>query len=309
MSPEAFLARLSGVRRNGGGWQALCPAHPDRNPSLSIAVGNGRILVHCHAGCSQEAVLAALGIELSELFSDNGVAPRILAEYDYRNENDELLFQVVRYEPKGFRQRRPDGKGGYIWNLNGVARVLYGLPDVLKAKSVLVVEGEKDVATGNALGLTATCNAGGAGKWRDDYSESLRGKRIVVIADGDEPGRKHAAQVAASLAGKVESLKVLELRGSKDLSDWVERGGTREALINLIQATLEWNPQSSIDADAMLKDVFNFIRRFVSLSPSQARVVSLWVLHTHVIDAADATPYLAITSAEKQSGKTRLLEV
>ena len=172
--------------------------------------------------------VAALGIELSELFSDNGVAPRILAEYDYRNENDELLFQVVRYEPKGFRQRRPDGKGGYIWNLNGVARVLYGLPDVLKAKSVLVVEGEKDVATGNALGLTATCNAGGAGKWGDYYSESLRGKRIVVIADGDEPGRKHAAQVAASLAGKVESLKVLELRGSKDLSDWVERGGTRE---------------------------------------------------------------------------------
>jgi hypothetical protein len=70
----------------------------------------------------------------------------------------------------------------------------------------------------------------------------------------------------------------------------------------------EGNPQS-VDADAMLKDIFNFIRRFVSLSPSQARVVALWVSHTHVIDAADATPYLAITSAEKQSGKSRLLEV
>ncbi|MGA8678828.1 MAG: DUF3631 domain-containing protein, partial [Candidatus Acidiferrales bacterium] len=89
----------------------------------------------------------------------------------------------------------------------------------------------------------------------------------------------------------------------------VQRGGTREALLDLIQSAPEWNPQSSVDADAMLKDAFNFIRRFVSLSPSQARVVSLWVLHTHVIDAADATPYLAITSAEKQSGKTRLLEV
>ncbi|MGC1977118.1 MAG: AAA family ATPase, partial [Candidatus Sulfotelmatobacter sp.] len=264
MSPEAFLARLSGVRRNGTGWKALCPAHADRNPSLSIAVSNGRILFHCHAGCSQEAVLRALGIGPSELFSDNGAAPRIIAEYDYRNENGELLFQVVRYEPKGFRQRRPDGQGGWIWNLNGVRRVLYRLSDVLMAKSVLVVEGEKDCETARTMGLVATCNAGGAGKWRDECTESLRGKRVVVIADADEPGRKHAQEVAASLAGKVESLKVLELPGSKDLSGWVERGGKRDSLIELIGGAPEWKPRPSASVSVIT-------RAFSDITPEQLR--------------------------------------
>jgi 5S rRNA maturation endonuclease (ribonuclease M5) len=85
--------------------------------------------------------------------------------------------------------------------------VLYRLPDVLKASSVLVCEGEKDCETAREIGLLATCNVGGAGKWRDEYSESLRGKRVFLVADADEPGRRHAQQVAKSLHGKVESLK------------------------------------------------------------------------------------------------------
>jgi hypothetical protein len=89
-----------------------------------------------------------------------------VAEYNYTDENDKLLFQVVRFEPKGFRQRRPDGNGGWEWSLNGTRRVLHRLPEVRKVKSVLVVEGEKDCETAHKLGFVATCNAGGAGKWR-----------------------------------------------------------------------------------------------------------------------------------------------
>ena len=246
MTVQAILDRLQGVRRNGAGWSAKCPAHEDRIPSLSIDERDGKILLYCHAGCTVEAISTALGIDMRELFLDAGGAPRIVAECHYTDESGTLLFEVVRYDPKGFRQRRPDRNGGWIWNLNGVRRVLYQLREVLRAKSVIVVEGEKDCDTAHTLGLTATCNAGGAGKWRDEYCEPLRGKRVAIIADADEPGRKHAQQVAASLFGKVESLKALELPGAKDLSEWVERGGTREALLELIRTATEWKGEAVV---------------------------------------------------------------
>jgi hypothetical protein len=103
-----------------------------------------------------------------------------------------------------------------------------------------MVEGEKDAEIARGLGLVATCNSGGAGKWKPEYSESFCGKRVAVIADADEPGRKHARDVAASLSGKLESLKVLELPGAKDLAEYIERGGTRELLVELIRNVPEW---------------------------------------------------------------------
>jgi 5S rRNA maturation endonuclease (ribonuclease M5) len=241
MSAEAVLARLSGVRRSGGGWVARCPAHDDKDPSLSIHESDGKVLVKCFAGCTTESVCAALSLDLRDLFDERDVA-KIAAEYDYTDENGELLFQVVRFEPKAFRQRRPDGRGGWSWNLNGARRVLYRLREVLPAQSVLVVEGEKDAEVARELGLVATCNAGGAGKWREEYSDFLRGKRVAIISDADEPGRKHAQQVARLIHGKAASVRVLELPGAKDLSEWVARGGERVALLDLIRNTPEWKP-------------------------------------------------------------------
>jgi putative DNA primase/helicase len=264
MNVEALLARLSGVQRSGSGWQALCPAHADKNPSLSIHVRDGGILLHCHAGCSQAAVLASLGIEAHELFVDaSGSERRIVAEYPYTDESGNLLFQVVRFDPKDFRQRRPDGNGGWIWNLKGTRHVLYRLPDVLMSKSVLVCEGEKDCETARELGFVATCNPGGAGKWREEYSETLHGRQVVIIADADEPGRKHARQVAESLHLRAGSVKVLELPGAKDLSEWVERGGTKEVLSELISNTPEWSvPQQFCKARAIsLVTADEFLKR------------------------------------------------
>jgi putative DNA primase/helicase len=243
-----LLDGLQGVRRSGRGWIALCPAHDDRDPSLSVHERDGKVLLHCHAGCTPEAVCSALGIELRELFTDatsRSSEARVTATYDYVDEHGTLVFQVVRYEPKDFRQRRPDGRGGWIWNMDGVRRVLYRLPELLGAKSVLIVEGEKDCEKARKLGVVATCNPGGAGKWREEYSESLRGKRIALIADADEPGRKHTQQVASSLTGKSASLKVLELPGAEDLSEWVEHGGTRDALLELIRNTAERNAEAA----------------------------------------------------------------
>ena len=263
MNVVEVLSHFRQVHRVGDGWGAKCPAHEDRNPSLSIRVVNGRILVHCHAGCPFKAVIEAAGLKSGDLCPDSH-QPRVAVIYDYTDETGKLLFQVLRHDPKDFRQRRPDGKCEWSWNLDGVRRVLYRLPEVLTAKSVLVVEGEKDCETARKMGLVATCNPGGAGKWREEYSECLRGRRVLIIADADEPGRKHAAQVAASLAGKVESLKVIELPGAKDLSEWVERGATRDALDGFIELQREWKPQSSASVSLIT-------RAFSEIKPEELR--------------------------------------
>ncbi len=310
MTLGAFLSRFPKTRKVAGGFMVSCPAHPDKTPSLHISEKGRRLLLFCHSGCKTEAIVSALGLMMSDLFVGNwnrNSRGEIEAVYPYHNESGNVLFEVVREKPKRFYQRRPDGRGGQAFNLNGVRRVLYRLPEVLKAQAVVVCEGEKDVETARALGLIATCNPHGGGKWRTEYAEVLRGKRIAIIADADSLGRKHAADVAASLFGKVETLKVLELPGGKDLTDWKERGGTREALLDLIKAAQEWKP-GAIELCAALDALVVYIRRFVFMSEPQARVVALWVAHTHARKAADATPYLAVTSPEKHSGKTRLLE-
>ena len=310
-----ILERFSGVRRSGDGWVARCPAHEDRKASLSIHGRDEKVLIHCHAGCSPEEVCRAAGIEIRDLFLDESahklkpaskVAKRVVSTYDYLDEKGALIFQVCRFEPKDFRQRRPDGQGDWIWNLEGVQRVLYRLPEVLAASEVLTVEGEKDAETGHSLGFVATCNPGGAGKWRSEYTEALASKDVIVIPDADEAGRRHAQQVLTSMTGKARSLKVVELTGVKDLTEWVERGGTREQLVDLIRSASEWTLP---DGMTLLSEVVDLVRSYVYLSPAQAMIVALWVFHTHALSAADATPYISITSVEKQSGKSRLLEV
>jgi hypothetical protein len=313
---NSVLIRFSGVRRSGKVWKARCPAHPDKNPSLSICEREGKILLHCHAGCATENICAAAGIGMRKLFPQkpsqdwgNGRSRKITARYPYTDEKGNVLYEVLRYAPKDFRQHRPDGHGRWISNLDGVRRVLYGLPDVIRQSDVMLVEGEKDVETARNMNLCATTNAGGANApWLLDYSETLRGKNVVIIADADVPGRKRAQETAASLFGKARSLRVREMPDAKDLTEWVEKGGDREQLQLLVNATPEWTPES-IDGAELLNDIAAYIRRFAFLSQAQKRVVTLWVVHTFVFSEADCTAYLAITSADKESGKTRLLEV
>lgn len=236
---------------------ARCPAHEDQRASLTVADGRSGVVLRCHAGCAPRAIVDALGLAWGDLFppkrkSTGQITGQPVAAYPYLDEQGELLFEVVRFEPKDFRQRRPDpaGKGGWTWSLKGVRRVLYHLPAVLEAARaggcVFVVEGEKDVHSLEKIGLVATTNPGGAGsgKWLAAYSESLRGAgRLVVIADKDEPGRKHAAQVAASISQVVPDVRVLELPGGgKDADDWVAAGGTAEQLQALVEAVPPWEP-------------------------------------------------------------------
>ena len=170
--------------------------------------------------------------------------------YDYTDAEGQPLFQVVRLKgEKRFRQRRPDPDhpGEWIWNLKGVTPVLYGLPASRSAdrdQEAYVVEGEKDAVSLQRRGFVATTNPGGVGKWRDEYSAEFVGRRVVIIPDNDEPGHKHAAQVAASIhrVGPA-SLKVVELPGlSKggDVSDWLDAGGTKEQLQAIVKDVPDW---------------------------------------------------------------------
>src|SRR5262249_46390852 len=152
---------------------------------------------------------------------------KLTIAYDYRDEQGKLLYQVCRFEPKDFRQRRALEGGGFSWKLGDVRRVLYRLQELKAAIDadsnhsplVFAVEGEKDVDRLRSIGFVATCNAGGAAaknsksKWLPEYSDSLGGCHVVIPPDNDEPGRNHAKTVARSLHGKAASVKILELPG------------------------------------------------------------------------------------------------
>jgi len=255
---QNVLGRLAGVRTANGGYEARCPAHDDQHASLSVTRGDDdRVLLHCHAGCAPVAICKAINLRLSDLFAPknngNGLG-RIVATYDYRDAHGALLFQVVRFEGKDFRQRRPDGNGGWVWKLGRTPRVLYRLPALLAAgpdQWVFVVEGEKDADRLASVGLVATCNPGGAGKWNKLSDDSaLHGRRVVIIPDKDEAGRKHAEDVARRLHGRVADLRVLELPGDgKDASDWLVAGGTVEQLRELVEAAPRYSPAAEL-ADA-----------------------------------------------------------
>jgi len=260
---SGILDRLDGVSRQGSGWQARCPAHDDTRASLSLREAeDGRILAHCHAGCTFEQILQALELTPRDVAPD-GSGPAFrdetgdqpwhdVAVYDYKDTDGNVRYQVVRRErvvngerEKNFTQRRPDPArpGQYIYNLQGVERLLYRLSECLDAQQVFIVEGEKDVESLREGGLHAICNSGGAGKWPKNQSEHLRGKAVVILPDNDEPGLRHAQSVAAALSGIAASIKVIptSARPKGDVTDWLAEGHSPEELLQLVAETPEWS--------------------------------------------------------------------
>lgn len=241
--PERLPRVLDALRDSGRkvvrqqrGYVAQCPAHADREPSLSLTeTPDGVVLFKCHAGCLQEEVLAALkglGVQPGDLAEPkvprDPNAPE--AVYDYLGPDGELVFQVVRLPDKRFRQRRPDGRGGWHNNLDGVGRPFpYRLPEVIEAVEagapVYVCEGEKDADALRAhAGVTATCNAGGAGGWLPRYSQWLAGATVYVWADNDRAGLKHAAQVRAMVEPVAAEVHVITGAMGKDAADHIAAG-------------------------------------------------------------------------------------
>lgn len=282
MDISDLLARLHGVRKTGQDrWLALCPAHDDHNPSLSISVADGKILLKCFAGCSVERICARLGIEVADLFLDRKTLEKPEAIYEYYDEQGNLLYQVLRFPGKRFIQRRPT-KEGWEYNLRGIKRVLYRLPEVLAAERVFLVEGEKDADRLAREGLVATTAPGGAGKWSPDYTDALAGKDVVILPDNDPPGKEHAQRIARALYGRARSLRIVELPGipeKGDISDWLAAGHSVEELLELVRRTPEYAGPEQIepapDADFHLTDAGN-AKRLVATHGRDLRWCGPW---------------------------------
>lgn len=232
---RAAIEQVTGPgRANANGWQLRCPAHSDRNPSLSLGQNPDlHALLYCQAGCSTDAVLAAAGLSRRDLYPVDGTDQHqdpVVATYRYVDEAGRLLFEVQRTANKRFRQRRPDPTqpGRWLWNLGGVRRVLYRLPllseAIRESQTIYVVEGEKDVHTLEGRGQVATCNPGGAGKWRPEYTQALRGAHVVVVADRNEVGYRHARHVAAQLMPVAASLTLVQPTTGVDITDHLTAG-------------------------------------------------------------------------------------
>lgn len=263
-----------------GQWTARCPvaqSHKggDKNPSLSIAEGaEGKALVTCHRGCTLPEIAEALRLGLRDLFPKRDKVTdlehkRIVATYAYTDADGELLYEVVRYRPKDFRQRRRDDQGNWVWSIASIpedARPLYQLPQVIRAvregRTVWVVEGEKDAENLQweiPVGDVATTNSGGAAYWRPHHSETLRNANVVIVPDNDGPGRLRAANIFSALAGVARHVKVLVVPdGSKDPTDALRNGhgperwrpATDNELVDWIGATPE--PPTEPDAPIVL---------------------------------------------------------
>lgn len=235
---------------------ARCPCHDDKKQSLSIGRGQKGVVLKCQAGCDTREIIARVGLKPADLFyeqhSKTQERPQIVATYNYPGG-----VQKLRYSDKHFGWRQPDGKGGWIWNRRGVKPSLYIAGEL--SDGIAVVEGEKDADNLHRLGWDAVSGADGAGpgKWKQDYTEQLKGLSVCIFQDNDDVGKAYAQETAAALHNVCKSVYLFDL--SKvwpdiplhgDVSDLVEKFGDEKAcemIAQLATSTPEWEPPKEPD--------------------------------------------------------------
>ena len=263
-------ARLENVKRRAdGSIKAACPAcravGSDKSGQHLQIQPNGKFgcVTHPRDGEHRKEIFRLAGSRIATTPPKPAGAaapsgkPQFVCAYDYLDGNGKLIFQKVRKKPKSFSQRRPDGKHGWIWNLDGVEKVLFRLPEIRRAVQrghpIFICEGEKDCQAMAQQGFDATCNSEGAvekpesEKWLDSYTETLRGADVCIIPDKDPKGREHARIVAGKLHGVAKSVRVIELPDTnghpvKDAADFFAAGGEAGKIGELYDAAPLWTP-------------------------------------------------------------------
>lgn len=263
MTPvERLISNLPGAKKSGAGWSARCPAHDDHQASLSVSAGNdGTALVKCHAGCETSAVLAAVGLTLTDLFPEkagptperNGkpkasgqtysTAKDAVAELErrhgkrsafwtYHDDHGEPVGVVVRWDKPNGKDIRPVARHADGWRIKAMPQPhpLYGLPDLAAAVRVLVVEGEKAADAARSIGFVATTSSGGSQAATKSDWRPLAGKEVWILPDNDRPGRKYADVVAGILsklnpAPTVRIVDLPDLPDRGDIVDWLDAHG------------------------------------------------------------------------------------
>lgn len=300
---DALRAHGSTVQERGDRKaEARCLAHDDGRASLSVTGIEGSVLLYCHAGCSTDDVVAAAELRMADLF-DN----RRGAEYVYPDNR-----RVHRTADKRFWQKG-NTKGRSLFRADRLTS---------DARTVYVVEGEKDVLAAEAAGAVAVCSAMGAGKAAKFDWSPLYGREVIVVADNDEPGRKHALEVASLLEGTVSNLpdsegsptvvSVVRAASGKDLADHVAAGHDLTQLVAVSQTESPGPNGAPVRnrTPVLLDDIRTFLARFVAYPSSHTLTAhTLWIAHTWLMDLWESTPRIAFLSPEPGSGKSRALEV
>jgi KaiC/GvpD/RAD55 family RecA-like ATPase len=259
-----YAVRIPKLKQRGREWRSPCPVHNGKDDNFSVNPETGQ--AHCHSVCGKGWDIIGLEQALTgcdfqhakeqvfEIVGKTEVPVRqkrgtMVCAYNYHDKDGKLLYQVVRYaNPKSFSQRRPDGHGDWNWGLGNVAVVPYRLPALLASPYTWITEGEKDTDALVARGQTATCNSGGAGNFKAELVPHFAGKKVFILPDNDEPGRKHARKVAEMLYGTAKEIRIFELPGLSekgDVSDFLEAGGTVDQIRALYRTSHPYTPESA----------------------------------------------------------------
>lgn len=259
MTLDEIVSRLKNIKQTSNGYTALCPAHKDEKNSLSLSDADGKILLNCFAGCSVNDICTALEIKVSDLFTSTNGKPKkkeinreLVCAYDYQDQDGALLYQNVKEKviyddgttDKDFYARRFDKKGKEIRNLDGVLRVPYRLPEIVKLPAkfaFIMVEGEKDADKLKENGLIATNHK----NWKPEFNYLLKGRDVVIFADHDKPGIELAKKTVRMIFPDAKAVKIVDCfegepipeKHGRDISDWLELGHTKDELLKIIQNT------------------------------------------------------------------------
>lgn len=298
---EFYSKYLQQVKRLGEDeYLGLCPFHPDTHPSFNFNSQTGLYLcrgcnkrgnaIHFYAKLHSLDDRRDFGRILKGIAADFGieqVKPKIVKVYSYVDEEGRELFQVCRKEPKGFTQRHSNGNGKWIWNLNGVRRVLYNLPLLSSSKEICICEGEKDSNTVMAAGFISTTAPGGAGSWENSYNEFLKGKILTLLPHNDNAGRKHMIKIAQALDGIAESIRWLEIpglpAGGGDVSNFIEgfenKDEARKRLAKMIAEAQEYKPPKQTTIEDAILDTDQLSNLEI---PLRQAIIEPWLLEQSI---------------------------
>lgn len=269
-----ILQRLEGVKGRDGKYMARCPNHGDSNPSLSVSLGDdNKILLKCFAGCSTEAIVWSMGLELKDLFAEPAAAfPTYGESKANQPATQEAEYLYAGGTLKKLKFRRADGSKYCTWRHlkggkweKGRNNILPGLyqsqPDL--PEIFFLVEGEKDVDNLKKAGMVAVSLPDGSqSKWESAYDDVFRDKQVIILPDNDEPGKKYARMCAEKIYAVAAGVKLLDLvkvwpdmPPKADVSDLIMRFDQSEAInmvVKLANETDPWEPKQAAAEDPFL---------------------------------------------------------
>ena len=271
MHIEDIINRFQNVKKIGDRrYQCSCSAHQDSKPSLTISEEDNKILMYCHAGCDIQKILASVGLQEKDLFNNeviNNMTNVIEKEYIYTDEENRVLYKVVRYIPKRFVQAQYIN-GSWQYTMQNAQYVPYNLPNVKKSEIIYWVEGEKDADNINKLGLVATTTVGGASgfnKNKEKYISYFKNKTVYIIPDNDEAGRKYAENIYKALIKVTRKIKILDLKSEisdlgekQDISDVIEKLGN-EKTIEILEKLINNNDLFEYSGQTLSKELLEEI--------------------------------------------------